>query len=397
MAKKRKKPKSLINIMCDCGSNTIGTANYGLMYRYSTDNPFGSNYGLLATGLPTAAPENVVAPVISGATYIGKTLSCTEGNWTNSPTSYSYQWYSGATPIGTDSSTYVVEEAYEGTSITCAVTATNGIGSSDPETSNALHHFIPSDLSTTTIRTQVDYLHESTLTISSGKVQQIDDLIGSADYANATPATQPLEDDTNKQVLFDTEGQYIEYAGTMPTGYADVIFVVCKPTVDVDETSSNQCLWHCDGRGRMTLGNATGSLTDEVIAMQDDGFTSRVGVDKNAYPTLSSSTKHCIIGYYTGDTIPWGIRVDGSDNLANIQAGTLGRFRVDTGGPLGLGAELQAVPFHTFNGGITEACHFDGTGITDDDLDKLASYAYHKHGTPIDPSNPYIVNPPDAP
>jgi Flp pilus assembly pilin Flp len=44
-----------------------------------------------------AAPANTEVPVISGTPQIGQTLTTTSGAWTNSPTSYDYQWqYSNA-------------------------------------------------------------------------------------------------------------------------------------------------------------------------------------------------------------------------------------------------------------------------------------------------------------
>ena len=39
------------------------------------------------------APLNTVAPVISGTASVGQTLTVTsDGTWTNTPTSYTYQW-----------------------------------------------------------------------------------------------------------------------------------------------------------------------------------------------------------------------------------------------------------------------------------------------------------------
>lgn len=39
-----------------------------------------------------AVPVNTVAPTITGTTTIGSTISATNGTWSNSPTSYRYQW-----------------------------------------------------------------------------------------------------------------------------------------------------------------------------------------------------------------------------------------------------------------------------------------------------------------
>lgn len=77
------------------------------------------------------SPSNVSAPVVSGGTLVGDTLSCTEGLWTNSPLSYAYQWvYAGTGDIsGATSSTYVLGIGDVGYDIYCVVTATNLAGS----------------------------------------------------------------------------------------------------------------------------------------------------------------------------------------------------------------------------------------------------------------------------
>lgn len=88
--------------------------------------------------LPSYAPVNTVAPVISGTAVVGQTLTTTNGTWTNSPSSYSYQWKRGGVNISlATSSTYVLVAADAGTNITCQVTATNSVGSASA-TSNTL-------------------------------------------------------------------------------------------------------------------------------------------------------------------------------------------------------------------------------------------------------------------
>jgi hypothetical protein len=86
---------------------------------------------LVSTAPP---PVNSVAPVISGTAETGETLSCTTGTWSNTPTSYSYDWQydqgggSYVTVGAADASTLVLLEAWESSSIRCVVTATNGLG-----------------------------------------------------------------------------------------------------------------------------------------------------------------------------------------------------------------------------------------------------------------------------
>jgi hypothetical protein len=55
-----------------------------------------------------AAPANTALPTVSGSAFVGSTLTGATGTWSNSPTSFSYQWqrcgYSSAvladTPVG---------------------------------------------------------------------------------------------------------------------------------------------------------------------------------------------------------------------------------------------------------------------------------------------------------
>lgn len=86
---------------------------------------------------PAPAPVNSTLPVISGATTLGSVLTTTNGTWTNSPISYTYQWKRGATNIGTNTNTYTLVAADSTASITCVVTATNASGSTSA-TSNTI-------------------------------------------------------------------------------------------------------------------------------------------------------------------------------------------------------------------------------------------------------------------
>lgn len=78
-------------------------------------------------------PINTVAPVVSGTTNVGSTLSTTNGTWTTAPpiTSFSYQWFrSPSTAIGgAIASSYTLVVADAGNTIYCRVTANNPIGS----------------------------------------------------------------------------------------------------------------------------------------------------------------------------------------------------------------------------------------------------------------------------
>jgi hypothetical protein len=75
----------------------------------------GTNFDFSAAVQRFAVPANTVLPVISGTLKPGQILSATNGTWTGSPTSYTYQWSRSQTSNGTftsiagaDTSTYTL-------------------------------------------------------------------------------------------------------------------------------------------------------------------------------------------------------------------------------------------------------------------------------------------------
>lgn len=81
----------------------------------------------------TNPPVNTAAPVV---TQVDPNLVATTGTWDNSPTSYVYQWEKGGTVIGGNYMNYPISFADVGSTITCTVTATNNIGSTQGPPSN---------------------------------------------------------------------------------------------------------------------------------------------------------------------------------------------------------------------------------------------------------------------
>lgn len=105
-------------------------------------------YGLAVVMVKAAsggsAPANTVAPAVTGTATVGSTLTTDNGTWSNTPTSYSYQWQRDNTGGGTysnitsaTSSSYTLVDADDGCNIRCVVTATNASGSASAN-SNAL-------------------------------------------------------------------------------------------------------------------------------------------------------------------------------------------------------------------------------------------------------------------
>jgi hypothetical protein len=103
-----------------------------------------SNFTPPAAAYTLDAPTNSVAPVASGTPTVGQTLSVTNGTWTNSPSSYTYQWQRDNTGGGVYSniaaataSTYLLVSGDTSCNVRCVVTATNA-GGSTAANSNAL-------------------------------------------------------------------------------------------------------------------------------------------------------------------------------------------------------------------------------------------------------------------
>lgn len=85
----------------------------------------------LALGVVPSAPTpaNTSAPSLTGTPAPGQTLTCATGSWSNNPSGYSYSWLRDGAPIaGQTGSTYVVQPADQGHSLSCRVTAGNSGG-----------------------------------------------------------------------------------------------------------------------------------------------------------------------------------------------------------------------------------------------------------------------------
>jgi hypothetical protein len=104
--------------------------------------------GLLATlaaaavgqAATAAAPVNTSPPTITGTPQVGQTLTAGNGTWSNSPTSFAYQWLrcngggnSCASIANATQSTYTLVGADAGSTMRVRVTATNADGSTSAQ------------------------------------------------------------------------------------------------------------------------------------------------------------------------------------------------------------------------------------------------------------------------
>lgn len=110
-------------------NSTFSQTNYWIDVVYSCSTGGGGGGG--GTGSP---PANTAVPTISPTSpVIGVAETTTNGTWSNSPTSYSYQWKwgdTGANIAGATSSTYTPVNTDLGHTLKSVVTATNAYGSS---------------------------------------------------------------------------------------------------------------------------------------------------------------------------------------------------------------------------------------------------------------------------
>jgi subtilase family serine protease len=117
---------------------------------YDGPTGMGTPNGVRSSSPPPAAPVNIDKPVINNTTPTeGQTLTTTNGTWSNSPTSFAYQWScSGGCTNPTGTSSYVVDHLDVGKTISVTVTAHNTAGDT-PASSDSTQPVaaIPADFS----------------------------------------------------------------------------------------------------------------------------------------------------------------------------------------------------------------------------------------------------------
>ena len=84
----------------------------------------GSTSKTARSGAATVPIYSTKRPTISGTPRLGRTLTANRGSWTPTPTSYSYRWYRGSTPIsGATQRTYRLTSRDVGAKVRVRVTA----------------------------------------------------------------------------------------------------------------------------------------------------------------------------------------------------------------------------------------------------------------------------------
>ena len=97
-------------------------------------------FAALASAATQVAPVNTTPPTISGTAKVGQTLTASDGTWSNTPTSYAYQWLrcngggnSCVNVANGTQKTYTLVGVDSGNTMRVRVTATNTDGSASAQ------------------------------------------------------------------------------------------------------------------------------------------------------------------------------------------------------------------------------------------------------------------------
>lgn len=289
---------STANITCDvtadngvaptatAGSNTLTMANY--------------------------TPANTVAPVVSGTAVVGQILSTTNGTWTNSPSTFSYQWYRGATLIsGATNSTYTLVQADAGntSNIKCVVTASNGLSASaDSNTVDRILDTLTNTYITglTLTSAEIDSFNTLYLAIRSNSYHTIIDNLTIFATATNAAALKPLfGSNVITPVNSPTWSRKVGYTHT-GTSYINM-----GTSSNVNFTRNNHCLMFGAANKNTTVNGTVGGLVTgsgaayivlsnaasvnaNSLATQDSGIVSRTITNRDYAMIRQVSTQYFV-------------------------------------------------------------------------------------------------------
>jgi hypothetical protein len=283
-----------------------------------------------AVGPPAVAPQNTVAPAISGTTTTGQTISCSTGTWTGTaPITYAYQWKrNGSNISGATSSTYLLAVADEGQSVKCTVTATNSVGSASADSNTVTPSaplFDPGTLSPVAW-----YKPETLSALSDGaSVTSWPDSSGNSHAAaNGNSSQQPIYKTAIQNgkavVRFDGTNDILS-TGAFTLNRPTHIFIVCvwrTSTADstaIDGVAAAQCLIRQQGTRTINLFagadlNGPASVTDvwRQYAILSNSTTSEIRVDGGSATTGNAGTQNAggiVMGARSGPSSPGAVDI----------------------------------------------------------------------------------------
>jgi|GEM_PF-2248493 len=292
----------------------------------STDGEFAGALTNFATTVTGGPPVNTVAPALSSTTpVVGIALSVSNGTWTNSPTSYGYQWKwadTGAAISGATSASYTPVTGDISHTLKCDVTATNASGSAT--TSSNTSSAVAAAPANTNIR----------LTIVNGLSETVDGSgydYGPAADSSSNTFTTNLSGVTSTKLASGSDG----YAGATFTGYSasvDGLIVGFKATQATGTyVTVNYGIYCTSGTSHyVIINNGTGGVApttnitpaaNDIVRMHRVGTTITAEVSKDsgstwtvAY-TWTSVSAADLYGYFDTNK-PRGIKLPFTNGFA---------------------------------------------------------------------------------
>ncbi|MES2662261.1 MAG: hypothetical protein V4629_03065 [Pseudomonadota bacterium] len=354
-------------------------------YRYGY-----SNLSSLAqlNGYPGIS-ANTGAPVISGIDYLNQILTCTTGSWTESPSSYTYQWKASGVDIsGATNSTFIGTAATEGLPKTCDVRAVNIAGTSSAATSNTLHYWMPTDLSTD-LQAWIDTVDTSNITHVANAVSQISDKSGnSRHFTQATegskPTTGAIVGNTNA-VTYSTDHVQRTNSSLAQNKPRLYVATVVKP----DSTAAVRSIIHLStnggaGSSRFVLRLTTGGILQLTGRRLDaDTLTSRTGTNNK-----NGTSFICVAGIEWASANSFA-RINGVSEIADGAFLTTGNSENLASLAVSIGGRQAADPFL---GDIGDFLFFTASSdIADSVIEKIEGYLAHRSGLTslLDVAHPY--------
>lgn len=192
-------------------------------------------YELIKPTASISPPAILTAPVVTGSDTPGSVLTSSTGSWSNSPSSYTYQWYRDGVAIsGQTASTYtsVTGDSNYGVVITCGVVATNASGSgTEAESQDFLVVIDPTTITQRYYSADVAFKDtgKTTPAVSGEGVQTIEDQVADVDLdiipAPPTGQTQHQGPDTGDRDygatdpyprFYDSDGGFVQIVNSTP-------------------------------------------------------------------------------------------------------------------------------------------------------------------------------------
>lgn len=219
------------------------------------------------SGSGAVAPINTVAPTFSTPLVVGTAATITAGTWSNSPTSYNYKVYRGATLVDEQTTaatsinyTPVQADAGNTSNIKCVVTATNGAGSASAD-SNTVARILDTLTNTyitglTLTSAEIDSFNTLYLAIRSNSYHTIIDNLTIFATATNAAALKPLfGSNTITPVNSPTWSRKVGYTHT-GTSYINM-----GTSSNVNFTRDNHCLMFGAANKNTTVNGIVGGLT----------------------------------------------------------------------------------------------------------------------------------------